>query len=61
MIKAGHVYENLMINVRPTNIKLKRRVISIVMEIMRCDEGVAIELLEANNWSIRSVVEGMKG
>ena len=59
MIKAGHVYENMMINVRPTNIKLKRRVISIVMEIMHCDEATATELLEAHAWSIKSVVDGL--
>ncbi len=60
MVKLGHVYENMMINVRPTNVKLKRRVISIVMEIMMCNEARAIELLEANEWSIRKVVDSKK-
>ena len=57
MIKLGHVYENMMINVRPTNIKLRRRVVSIVMEIMGCDEGYAVSLLEKHGWSIRKVVD----
>ena len=57
MIKMGNVYQNLMINVKPTNIKLKRRVISIVCEILNCDENKAIELLEKHNWSIRETVE----
>ena len=60
MVKLGHVYENMMINVRPTNIKLKRRVISIVMQIMQCDEARATELLNANEWSIRKVVDAGK-
>ena len=60
MIKSGHVYENLMINLRPTNIKLRRRVISIVREILGCDEEKAIALLEQNEWNIRSAVESEK-
>jgi N-acetylmuramic acid 6-phosphate etherase len=35
MVKLGHVYENMMINLKPSNIKLKRRVISIVREILK--------------------------
>lgn len=57
MVKLGHVYENMMINLKPSNIKLKRRVISIVREILKCDEERAIELLEANDWSIRRSVD----
>ncbi|MBR2037486.1 MAG: N-acetylmuramic acid 6-phosphate etherase [Lachnospiraceae bacterium] len=57
MIKMGNVYENLMINLKPTNIKLKRRMISIVCEILGCEEDKAVELLEKYNWSIREAVE----
>lgn len=60
MIKMGNVYENLMINVKPTNIKLKKRVISIVCEILGCSEDEAVEILEKNNWSIREAVEAWK-
>ena len=56
MIKLGNVYQNLMINVKPTNIKLKKRVISIVCEILECNEEVAIERLKKHNWSIRETV-----
>lgn len=57
MIKMGNVYQNLMINVKPSNIKLKKRVISIVCEILSCDENTAIAHLEKHNWSIREVVK----
>lgn len=57
MIKTGKVYENLMINLKPTNIKLRGRVISIVCDILSCDEEKAVELLEKHNWSIRDVVD----
>lgn len=58
MVKCGCVYENLMINLRPTNKKLRKRMIGIVMEILGCDEERAEELLEENGWSIRSAVQG---
>lgn len=57
MVRCGHVHENLMINLKPTNKKLRRRVIRIVEEILHCDEVRAEELLNQHNWSIRAVVD----
>lgn len=56
MIKTGKVYENMMINLKPTNIKLKARMIRIVCEILKCNEQYAEQLLENNNWEIRKAV-----
>lgn len=58
MVKCGYVYENLMINLKPTNKKLRKRMIGIVAEILKCSEEKAENLLEANGWNIRSAVEG---
>ncbi len=60
MIKMGNVYENLMINLRPTNQKLRCRVISIVRELCGYDEETAIAKLEAHDWVIREVVNAME-
>ena len=60
MIKLGHVYENLMINLRPSNIKLERRMIGIVTAICGCDDTRAKELLDANEWNIRRAVDQYK-
>ena len=57
MVKMGNVYQNLMINLKPMNIKLERRVVSIVCDIFECDEVKARELLDKHNWSIREVVD----
>ena len=57
MIKTGKVYENLMINLRPTNIKLKGRMIGIVAEICEVSDEEALRLLEENDFSIRKVFE----
>ena len=61
MIRMGNVYENMMINLRPSNIKLKRRVISIVCEIFSCDEESAVAMLEEYDWSIRKLVDAKEG
>ena len=61
MTRLGMVYENLMINLKPTNIKLRRRVISIVCEILSCTEEEAVRRLDTHNWSIRDVVDHREG
>jgi N-acetylmuramic acid 6-phosphate etherase len=60
MIKTGKVYENLMVNLKPSNEKLKGRVIRITAAILDCTEEEAIPLLEKNDWNIRKTVEGEK-
>ncbi len=57
MVKCGCVYENMMINLKPTNKKLRRRMIRIVTEILGCTAEKAEELLEKNSWNIRLSVE----
>lgn len=57
MIKSGKVYENLMINLRPTNIKLRGRMLRITSNIIGESEEICEKLLEQNEWSIRKVVE----
>ena len=60
MIKTGKVYENLMVNLTPSNEKLKGRVVRITAAILDCTEEEAIPLLECNDWNIRKTVEGAK-
>ena len=57
MTKTGKVYENMMINLKPSNDKLKKRVIRIVTEILSCGEEEAIQRLESNEWNIRSAIK----
>lgn len=57
MVKTGRVYENMMVNLKPYNIKLRDRVIRIVCDICLCDPEKAVELLDATDWDIRSAAE----
>ena len=60
MIKQGKVYENMMINLRPTNIKLRQRMINIVTEITGSDNETSEKLLCANEFDIRKAVNAFK-
>ncbi|MBS7263314.1 MAG: N-acetylmuramic acid 6-phosphate etherase [Eubacteriales bacterium] len=57
MAKTGKVYENLMINLRPTNKKLRNRMIRIVSTLKNVDEATAEALLDAHGFNIRRVME----
>ena len=48
MIKTGKVVGNLMINVKPTNAKLRDRCIRILMELGECDRETASSLIDKN-------------
>lgn len=57
MVRSGYVYENLMINLKPTNIKLRGRVIRIVSQITGLSEAESTALLEKGNWVIRDALQ----
>ena len=57
MARCGYVYENLMINLKPSNTKLRGRMIGIVCEILGCDSDRAQTLLEQNEWNIRRAID----
>ncbi|MBE7054249.1 MAG: N-acetylmuramic acid 6-phosphate etherase [Ruminococcaceae bacterium] len=60
MIKQGHVYENLMINLKPSNEKLYKRMISIVSDITGKDYEESEKLLKENNFVIRDAIDNSK-
>ncbi len=59
MIKCGYVYENMMINLKPTNLKLTERMVRITQEIAGCDYESARGALEGNGWKIRDAVKAL--
>ena len=56
MVKLGHVYENMMINLRPTNVKLRDRMIRIVREITALPYEASEQLLNDHGFVIRDAV-----
>ncbi|MBK9142045.1 MAG: N-acetylmuramic acid 6-phosphate etherase [Candidatus Melainabacteria bacterium] len=56
MIKLGKVYGNLMIDVRPTNSKLKERAVRIVMAATGTDAEQGRILLEQTGWKPKNAI-----
>lgn len=59
MIKQGHVYENLMVNLQPSNIKLRDRMIRITCDITGLDYNSSEKLLSENGFEIRRAIESI--
>ena len=55
-IQMGCTYQNYMVNMIPNNTKLRARAVSMVADIMQTDANTATELLEANDWDIKKVI-----
>ena len=60
MIKIGKVYKNFMIDVKPTNIKLKDRAQRIVSEIAHCSQDEAKAVLESNEYKVKEAILQIK-
>ena len=60
MIKLGLVYENLMINLKPTNKKLRERMIGIVADLSGASRESSEAALISRNFDIRAAVAATK-
>ena len=59
MTHSGKVIGNLMIDLNPSNTKLRDRAVRIVREITGADEAAALRALEHNGWTIRAACESL--
>lgn len=60
MVLSGKVIENLMVDVKAKNVKLKNRCVRIVCELTHATADEAREALETSGWSIRAALESLK-
>jgi N-acetylmuramic acid 6-phosphate etherase len=56
MALSGYVYQGLMVEMKPTNAKLRLRAARIVDAVTGTGQVVATELLKAANWSIPTAI-----
>ena len=59
MVLSGKVVENLMVDVKANNAKLKERCTRIVTELSNATKDEAWEMLERHDWNIRSVLNAL--
>lgn len=60
MVLNGKVIENLMVDVKAKNQKLKERCVRIVRELSNLTEVEAQDSLEANDWNVRAVLDAAR-
>lgn len=60
MVKLGKTYKNFMVDVKPTNIKLKERAVRIVSSISRFDKHIAEKVLQDNGWHVKEAIIQLK-
>jgi N-acetylmuramic acid 6-phosphate etherase len=53
MIRLGKVYGNLMVDVRPTNAKLRHRAVQILQQAAGVDSDAARAALEATGFRVK--------
>jgi N-acetylmuramic acid 6-phosphate (MurNAc-6-P) etherase len=64
MVRLGKVIGNLMVDLNPSNVKLRDRAIRILRELTGCSAESAETALEKNGWVIKdawSALLGSKG
>lgn len=57
MVLSGKVIENLMVDVKATNAKLRERCGRIVVQLTKIPMDEALEILEERDWNVRSAIE----
>ena len=56
MVRSGRVYQNLMVDLRATNDKLKDRAARIVARLTGLDRSRSMELLARAGWGVKAAV-----
>src|SRR5205085_10015120 len=57
MARLGRVRGNFMIDLQPTNKKLRERAIGLVSQLARCDRESARSRLERADWNLREALK----
>jgi N-acetylmuramic acid 6-phosphate etherase len=57
MVRLGKVRSNLMIDLNPSNVKLRKRAVRIVRELGQVDDATAAAALERSGWVVQKALE----
>ena len=56
MVRLGKTYGNMMVDLRPTNVKLRGRALRLFCQVSGSDEGGAKAWLERCNWEVKTAI-----
>lgn len=60
MVRLGKVIENLMVDVQPSNTKLRERALRIVRELSGASVEEATKVLERSHWSVKKALAELR-
>lgn len=60
MVRSGKVMENLMVDVQPSNEKLRLRAIRIVKELTGASDALAACELERHGWAVKETIQQLR-
>ena len=60
MVRLGKVYGNLMVDVRATNAKLRRRATRLVGHVAQVDSARAEQALHASGWDVKVAIASLR-
>ncbi len=60
MVQLGKVVSNLMVDLNPSNRKLRQRAIRIVRELTGSSEETAAQALQRANWVVKKALESLR-
>jgi N-acetylmuramic acid 6-phosphate etherase len=61
MVKMGKVYENFMVDMRPSNRKLVGRAVEIIAAVTQADEATARRLLQESEYHVKTAIVMAEG
>lgn len=56
MVRLGKVYRGFMIDMRPTNEKLRRRAVQMVIKLTGCDEQIVVDAMQRAGGDVKLAV-----
>jgi N-acetylmuramic acid 6-phosphate etherase len=60
MVRLGKVVSNLMVDVKPSNVKLRARAVRIVRELTGADAAMAQRALEKSGWVVKAALRRLE-
>jgi N-acetylmuramic acid 6-phosphate etherase len=60
MVHTGKVLSNLMVDMNPSNVKLRDRAVRLVRELTGKDEATARAALEEHDWLVKNAVQSLR-
>ena len=61
MMRLGRTHDGLMVDMRPTNAKLRQRAVRIVQDIAGCEQGPAVQALARSGQHIKTAILVARG